>query len=341
MTITNVQIQLLVSPNAYDCVHLNEEQAPYWPQPQDPRDFFVANGSSFQPTDWMLERGPPVVAFLYWDLAISHNSGMRFDVFYHYYINPPPDTAFPLHIYRLVDPPGLAHRGVPSGRIYSNCPPRLSPTPLPPLLPSDCNIRARFLFSHLFFGDDDFEMLASVQFFSNVDCTPEEGGNGPQPPNQPTLITQVDQASVRLGKAFRDEAILGNGLKPTGTITFTLYDPDNIIVQTSTVPVSGNGGYASPPYTPPTKAGVYRYKAHYSGDHNNRSASTSLGDANEQVLVVSGGLGYRDVLLRMHLAKHEHVDVPTRLHLSSVHPGIAHYSPVDASRVRYKRTKPE
>lgn len=342
MTIHSAKISLLVSPNVYDTVHLPIITGDlYWPQPQDSRDFFVSDGESFQPTDWMLERGPPVVAFLYWSLRISHDSGGRFDIFYHYYINPPPDVPFPLHIYRLVDPPGVITRGVPSGRIYSNCPPRLSPTPLPPLDPSDTLIRAHFKFSHLFFSDDDFEMFPAVKFYSNVDCPPEGGGNGPQPPNQPTLVTQVDQASVRLGTAFRDEAILSNGIKPTGTITFTLYDPDNSIVQTSTVPVSGNGGYGSALYTPHTKTGIYRYKAHYSGDARNRRADTVLGDANEQVLVVSTSTTkYVYIPTRLPVAEPKYVYIPTRLKVTPVHPGVSRNPQTGAEREWYKRTNP-
>jgi virginiamycin B lyase len=60
---------------------------------------------------------------------------------------------------------------------------------------------------------------------------------------------------------------------PTGTIGFDLFGPGDEAcagtpLASSTVPVSGNGSYRSPEFTP-TQAGTYRWKAAYSGDVEN------------------------------------------------------------------------
>ena len=107
----------------------------------------------------------------------------------------------------------------------------------------------------------------------------------------PTLSTDAS-ADITLGGRIRDTATLAGGDAPTGSITFDLYGPDNATcagdpVFTSTVPVSGNGGYPSAQFTP-TQAGTYRWIATYSGDAVNADVTMACGDANESVVVSSG-----------------------------------------------------
>ena len=95
---------------------------------------------------------------------------------------------------------------------------------------------------------------------------------------------------VAVGNPITDTATLSGGISPTGTITFTLFGPNNATctgaaIFTSTVPVNaGNGDYTSAPFTP-TAAGTYRFVAVYSGDANNASVTSPCGAANESVLV--------------------------------------------------------
>ncbi len=103
-----------------------------------------------------------------------------------------------------------------------------------------------------------------------------------------TLATQAS-AGVSLGAPISDTATLGAGLNPTGTITFTLFGPNNATctgtpIFTSTVTVTGNGTYPSGPFTP-TAPGTYRWIAAYSGDVNNAPATTPCADPLEQVIV--------------------------------------------------------
>ena len=86
---------------------------------------------------------------------------------------------------------------------------------------------------------------------------------------------------------LNDTATLSGGYYETGTITFTLY-LGNTLVDTETVPVTGNGTYTTPTgYTLPTTGtvtGTYQWDASYSGDTNNNSASENNA-ATEQVVV--------------------------------------------------------
>ena len=65
-------------------------------------------------------------------------------------------------------------------------------------------------------------------------------------------------------------AMLTSGYFETGTITFTLYDPSDTLVDTETEAVDGDGMYSTPTgYTLPTSetvTGTYQWDASYSGD---------------------------------------------------------------------------
>ncbi|MEA2297356.1 MAG: hypothetical protein QOF77_292, partial [Solirubrobacteraceae bacterium] len=107
-------------------------------------------------------------------------------------------------------------------------------------------------------------------------------------PAQPAIVTQASP-TVRAGNPITDTATLSGGVNPTGTITFTLFGPNNVgctgaAIFTSTRPVAGNGNYTSGPFTP-TLAGTYRWVAVYSGDANNATVTSSCNAANEAVVV--------------------------------------------------------
>jgi hypothetical protein len=108
-------------------------------------------------------------------------------------------------------------------------------------------------------------------------------------PATPTIVTTAS-APVTVGSPISDSATLAGGVNPTGTITFTLFGPNNATctgapIFTSVVPVNaGNGTYPSGPFTP-TTAGTYRFIAAYSGDGNNTGTTTACNDANESVVV--------------------------------------------------------
>ncbi len=84
-------------------------------------------------------------------------------------------------------------------------------------------------------------------------------------------------------------ATLAGGSSETGTITFTLYNPNGVIVYLDAAIVNGPGTYSSnaPAHSGtavPTVAGTYQWIASYSGDANNNPASTTRGLAPERVV---------------------------------------------------------
>ena len=104
-----------------------------------------------------------------------------------------------------------------------------------------------------------------------------------------TDLTTRASGAVPLGSPISDTATLTGGFNPTGTITFTLYGPNNAectggAIFTSVVPVVGNGSYVSAPFVP-VFLGTYRWIASYSGDANNGPVTTSCADPLEAVLV--------------------------------------------------------
>jgi hypothetical protein len=103
------------------------------------------------------------------------------------------------------------------------------------------------------------------------------------------VLTTNASGNVTLGAAISDSAVLSGGVNPTGTITFTLFGPNNATCSgaptfTSTVPVAGNGTYGSGNFTP-VAAGTYRWIANYSGDANNTATANACNGANENVVV--------------------------------------------------------
>ena len=107
----------------------------------------------------------------------------------------------------------------------------------------------------------------------------------------PSIVTTPSTPAMSLvttAPTLKDTAVLSGGYYETGTITFTLVGPGGSTLDTETVPVSGNGSYATPTgYTLPTAGsviGTYQWNASYSGDANDSAASES-GTAGERTAV--------------------------------------------------------
>lgn len=110
-------------------------------------------------------------------------------------------------------------------------------------------------------------------------------------PASPVIeLSTTGSPPVTLGGPIHDKAVLSGGSSPTGTITFSLYsagDPNcSKSLRDLRVPVSGNGSYLSPPFTPATP-GSYQWIARYSGDANNVSLSGSCQDPTERSVVTA------------------------------------------------------
>lgn len=98
----------------------------------------------------------------------------------------------------------------------------------------------------------------------------------------PSIATTA--TSNTSGGAVHDVATLSGGDSPTGTITWNVYAAGTgcaTSLHTVSVPVSGDGVYTSPDYTP-SSTGTYQWVAMYSGDSNNNAVSSACDDTNEQ-----------------------------------------------------------
>lgn len=105
---------------------------------------------------------------------------------------------------------------------------------------------------------------------------------------QPSIVTNAT-SSVNVGANIKDTATISNLVNPDGTakITFNLYSDNSCQTQVDTSQsgfVTANGNYDSANYTT-TSAGTYYWIASYPGDSNNKSVTTSCGDANESSVV--------------------------------------------------------
>ena len=94
-----------------------------------------------------------------------------------------------------------------------------------------------------------------------------------------TISARAEPAAVTLGSAIRATATLVPAdASPTGTITFSLFGPDDATCSGSPVFVSAKpvaaGGATSDDFTP-TAAGTYRFRASYDGDATNTAAGPS------------------------------------------------------------------
>lgn len=115
-------------------------------------------------------------------------------------------------------------------------------------------------------------------------------------PVTPALTTDASSGPVALGQTISDTAHLSgtatqpDGSKAGGSITFTVYGPDNCttvaFTSSNPVTVSGNGDYPSGNFTP-TAAGTYHFAATYTGNppNTNGASATACPDATEDVTV--------------------------------------------------------
>jgi hypothetical protein len=91
------------------------------------------------------------------------------------------------------------------------------------------------------------------------------------------MLTTKASTQVVLGTKLTASATLSVGFNPVGFLLFTLAAPGGSIVDSETVPVTGNGTYATTNGYTATAAGTYQWMISYSGDGNNKAVSTRSG----------------------------------------------------------------
>src|SRR3989454_3471945 len=98
-------------------------------------------------------------------------------------------------------------------------------------------------------------------------------------------MTASATATATAGGTIQDTATLSGGTSPTGTISFSIYGPNDATCSSTatsdvSATVSGNGSYSSSAVTE-NVAGTYRWIASYSGDANNNGFTTQCNEAGE------------------------------------------------------------
>lgn len=104
-------------------------------------------------------------------------------------------------------------------------------------------------------------------------------------------IATAASGDIKVGGQLADTATVTGLVNPAGgTVDFRLYGPDDEtcsrppVFESLAQPLSPAGTAASAPFTP-TRAGVYRWRAFYSGDANNEAVSGACNAAGENVTV--------------------------------------------------------
>ena len=106
----------------------------------------------------------------------------------------------------------------------------------------------------------------------------------------PGIVTTAS-AGGPVGTSLTDQATLSGGASPTGSITFRLYGPNDAscsgapVFTSNAIAVNGTGIYTSAPAFAPAAAGVYRWRAFYSGDAANAAVAGACNDANENATI--------------------------------------------------------
>lgn len=98
----------------------------------------------------------------------------------------------------------------------------------------------------------------------------------------PTLTGKASPGGAR-GTSLRDTATLAGGYQPTGSVTFRLYSDAGCATQVFASTNNLAGLTATSGAFTPTTAGIYRWRAFYSGNANNKAVATPCNAANQTV----------------------------------------------------------
>ncbi len=96
----------------------------------------------------------------------------------------------------------------------------------------------------------------------------------------PTITTTPNPSSGTVGVRLQDTASLSGGISPTGTVKFSLFDPNDstcsgTAIYTETSNVSGSFTAATSTGFATNEVGTWHWQAHYSGDSQNSSSDSA------------------------------------------------------------------
>ncbi|MEA2372874.1 MAG: hypothetical protein QOH12_3268 [Solirubrobacteraceae bacterium] len=151
-----------------------------------------------------------------------------------------------------------------------------------PSVPFTPTVAGTYRFTAAYGGDAGNASAASACGAAGESVAVGSAGEGT------TVLTTQASGGVRVGGQLTDTATLSGGASPTGTVTFSLFGPQDPrcagpAIFTS-VKATGSRSVTSNPFIPGAP-GTYRWVASYSGDANGAPVGGTCSDANESTAV--------------------------------------------------------
>jgi len=143
-------------------------------------------------------------------------------------------------------------------------------------------------------GIQTIQVADNTQFFGFLTASARGSSFGMTVFKASPVIATTASPNIPLGGQLADTAVVSGLVNPVAgaTVDFRLYGPDDAtcagppVFESLAQPLGASGTASSAPFTP-TAAGVYRWRAFYSGDANNNAVASSCNDANENAKVIA------------------------------------------------------
>jgi hypothetical protein len=140
-------------------------------------------------------------------------------------------------------------------------------------------------------GIQTVQVTDNTQFTSGLTASARGSSFGTTVHKATPGIATAASGDITVGGQLTDTATVTGLVNPVGgTVDFRLYGPDDAtcarppVFESLGQPLAAGGTVTSAPFTP-TRPGVYRWRAFYSGDANNEAVSGECNAANENVTV--------------------------------------------------------
>jgi hypothetical protein len=140
-------------------------------------------------------------------------------------------------------------------------------------------------------GIQTVQVADNTQYAGPLTASARGSSHGTTVHKATPAIATAASPDITVGGQLTDTATVTGLVNPTGgTVDFRLYGPDDATCSGKPVfeslgqPLSPAGTATSTPFTP-TRGGVYRWRAFYSGDANNEAVSGPCNAVNENVTV--------------------------------------------------------
>ena len=141
-------------------------------------------------------------------------------------------------------------------------------------------------------GVQTVQVADNTQFSGGLTASARGSSVGTTVHKATPSIATLASGDITLGGQLTDTATVSGLVSPSGgTVDFRLYGPDDAACARAPVyesldrPLSASGTATAAPFTP-TRGGVYRWRAFYSGDANNEAVTGPCNAVNETATVI-------------------------------------------------------